>query len=171
MAGLRYLFFSFAGAYMALFGVYVICRYGTTIVFAEGGVIPAAVLQEHGTLFLVASMLLLLGFGVKAGMFPLHAWLPTAHPVAPAPASAVLSGVIVKGGVLAVIRVAYQMIGADFLRGTWVQTVWMTLALVTVFMGSMLAFREPVLKRRLAYSTVSQLRSEERRVGRVWLKV
>ncbi len=157
MAGLRYLFFSFAGAYMALFGVYVICRYGTTIVFAEGGVIPAAVLQEHGTLFLVASMLLLLGFGVKAGMFPLHAWLPTAHPVAPGPASAVLSGVIVKGGVLAVIRVAYQMIGADFLRGTWVQTVWMTLALVTVFMGSMLAFREPVLKRRLAYSTVSQL--------------
>lgn len=157
MAGLRYLFFSFAGAYMALFGVYFICRYGTTIRFTAGGVIPVAVLQENRTLFLVATMLMLIGFGVKAGMFPLHAWLPSAHPVAPGPASAVLSGIIVKGGVLALIRVVYQLIGADFLRGTWVQTAWMSLALLTVFMGSMLAFREPVLKKRLAYSTVSQL--------------
>lgn len=157
MAGLKYLFFSFAGAYMALFGVYFICRYGTTIAFTAGGVIPASVLQENSTLFLVISMLMLIGFGVKAGMFPLHAWLPAAHPVAPGPASAVLSGIIVKGGALAIIRVVYQMIGADFLRGTWVQTAWITLALLTVFMGSMLAFREPVLKKRLAYSTVSQL--------------
>ena len=157
MAGLKYLFFSFAGAYMALFGIYFICRYGTTLNFTAGGVIPAAVLQENRTLFLVVTMLMLIGFGVKAGMFPLHAWLPTAHPVAPGPASAVLSGIIVKGGVLAIIRVVYQMIGADFIRGTWVQTVWISLALITVFMGSMLAFREPVLKKRLAYSTVSQL--------------
>ena len=55
------------------------------------------------------------------------------------------------------IRVVYDMFGADFIRGTWVQTVWMSLALLTVFMGSMLAFRENVLKKRLAYSTVSQL--------------
>lgn len=157
MAGLKYLFFSFAGAYMALFGIYFICRYGTTINFTEGGVIPAAVLQENRTLFLVITMLILIGFGVKAGMFPLHAWLPSAHPVAPGPASAVLSGIIVKGGVLAVIRVVYQMIGADFIRGSWVQTAWMSLALLTIFMGSVLAFREPVLKKRLAYSTVSQL--------------
>lgn len=157
MAGLKYLFFSFAGAYMALFGIYFICHYGATLEFAGKGVIPASVLSEHSTLFLVATMLMLIGFGVKAGMFPLHAWLPTAHPVAPGPASAALSGVIVKAGVLAVIRVVYQMIGVEFLRGTWVQTVWMTLALITVFMGSLLAFREPVLKKRLAYSTVSQL--------------
>lgn len=157
MAGLKYLFFSFAGAYMALFGVYFICRYGVTIAFTPGGVIPASVLQENSGLFLVVSMLMLIGFGVKAGMFPLHAWLPAAHPVAPGPASAVLSGIIVKGGVLAVIRVVYQLIGVDFLKGTWVQTAWITLSLLTVFMGSMLAFREPVLKKRLAYSTVSQL--------------
>lgn len=157
MAALKYLFFSFAGAYMALFGVYFIYHYGTTLEFTAGGVIEASVLQQHSTLFLVIAMLMLIGFGVKAGMFPLHAWLPTAHPVAPGPASAVLSGIIVKGGVLAIIRVVYQMIGADFIRGTWVQTVWISLALITVFMGSMLAFREPVLKKRLAYSTVSQL--------------
>lgn len=157
MAGLRYLFFSFAGAYMALAGIYFICHYGTTLEFTTGGVIPPGVLSEHSTLFFVLSFIMILGFGVKAGMFPLHAWLPTAHPVAPGPASAVLSGVIVKAGVLAVIRVVYQMIGVEFLRGTWVQTAWMALALLTVFMGSLLAFREPVLKKRLAYSTVSQL--------------
>lgn len=102
-------------------------------------------------------MIMLIGFGVKAGMFPLHAWLPAAHPVAPAPASAILSAVIVKAGVLAVIRTVYYIFGASFLRGTWVQTVWLTLTLITVFMGSMLAYREPVFKKRLAYSTVSQL--------------
>jgi multicomponent Na+:H+ antiporter subunit D len=54
------------------------------------------------------------------------------------------------------IRVVYYLVGADFLRGTWVQTVWMSLSLVTVFMGSMLAYREKIIKKRLAYSTVSQ---------------
>ena len=86
----------------------------------------------------IAACVCLLGFGVKAGMFPMHAWLPAAHPVAPAPASAALSAVIVKAGVLAVVRVVYYIFGPDFLRGSWVQTVWMTLTLLTVFMGSML---------------------------------
>lgn len=157
MAGLKYLFYSFAGAYMALAGIYFIYRYGNTLAFTTGGVIDVSVLQENQTLFLVVAMLMLIGFGVKAGMFPMHAWLPTAHPVAPGPASAVLSGIIVKGGVLAIIRVVYQIIGCEFLRGTWVQTAWMILTLITVFMGSLLAFREPVLKKRLAYSTVSQI--------------
>ena len=77
--------------------------------------------------------------------------------MAPAPASAVLSAVIVKAGVLAIVRVVYYIYGVSFLRGTWVQTAFMVLSLTTVFMGSMLAYREPVLKKRLAYSTVSQL--------------
>ena len=108
------------------------------------------------TLMRVVALFMIVGFSVKAGMFPLHAWLPTAHPVAPAPASAVMSGIIVKMGVLGMIRVVYYLIGADFIRGTWVQTLWMSLSLVTVFMGSMLAYREKVMKKRLAYSTVSQ---------------
>lgn len=157
MAGLKYLFYSFAGAYMSLAGIYFIYRYATTLTFTSGGVFEGNVLQENQTLFLIVTMLMLIGFGVKAGMFPMHAWLPTAHPVAPGPASAVLSGIIVKSGVLAIVRVVYQIIGPQFLRGTWVQTAWMVLTLITVFMGSLLAFREPVLKKRLAYSTVSQI--------------
>ena len=157
MAGLKYLFYSFCGAYMALFGVYFIYRYGNTLTFTPGGVLNMEMVQGHETLLLVVSFLMLIGFGVKAGMFPLHGWLPTAHPVAPAPASAVLSGIIVKSGVLATIRVVYYLIGAKFLTDTWVQYTWMTLTLLTVFMGSMLAYKEPVMKKRLAYSTVSQI--------------
>ena len=72
-------------------------------------------------------------------------------------ASAVLSGVITKGGVVAVIRVTYYMFGPEFLAGSWPQYVLLTLTLATVFVGSMLAYREKQLKRRLAYSTVSQV--------------
>lgn len=156
MASLKYLFYSFCGAYMALFGLYFLSRYGNTLSFTPGGVLDKGLVAGNEGLLLVTAFLMIIGFGVKAGMFPLHAWLPTAHPVAPAPASAVLSAVIVKGGVLGLIRVVYYMFGADFLRGTWVQTAWLALALITVFMGSMLAYREKMLKKRLAYSTVSQ---------------
>ena len=111
----------------------------------------------NAALLQTAVFLMLIGFGAKAGMIPLHSWLPTAHPAAPAPASAALSAIIVKGGVLAIIRTVYYIVGPDFIRGTWVQTAWMVLTLITVFMGSMLAYREKVFKKRLAYSTVSQL--------------
>lgn len=157
MAGLKYLFYSFCGAYLVLFGIYFLNRFGNTLSFTPGGVLDPNLAQGNKGLLLVVAFLMILGFGVKAGMFPLHAWLPTAHPVAPAPASAVLSGIIVKSGVLGAIRVVYYLFGSDFLRGTWVQTVWMSLALITVFMGSMLAYREQGLKKRLAYSTASQI--------------
>ena len=90
-------------------------------------------------------------------MLPFHAWLPTAHPVAPSPASAVLSAIIVKSGVLGVIRTVYYVVGPDFIRGSWVQYAWIGFTLTTIFMGSMLAYREKVFKKRLAYSTVSQV--------------
>lgn len=81
---------------------------------------------------------MIVGFGAKAGMMPMQSWLPAAHPVAPAPASAVLSGVITKGGVVAVIRVTYYMFGPEISAGSWPQYVLLTLTLATVFVGSML---------------------------------
>ncbi len=156
MGGLKYLFYSLFGAYMVLFGLFFLNRYATSLTFLPGGTLDLGAVAGNETLMLVVVFAMILGFSVKAGMFPLHAWLPTAHPVAPAPASAVMSGIIVKMGVLGMIRVVYYLIGADFIRGSWVQTAWMTLSLITVFMGSMLAYRETVFKKRLAYSTVSQ---------------
>ena len=105
----------------------------------------------------VCFVLAFFGFGAKAGIIPLHGWLPTAHPVAPAPASAVLSGVITKMGVLAIVRVTFFLIGPQLLSGSWAQAALLVLSLVTVFLGSMLAYREKLLKKRLAWSTVSQV--------------
>ncbi len=156
MAGLKYLFYSLCGAYLVLFGIYFLNRYAGTLDFTAGGSgLEAA--GGHSALMLAVVFLMILGFGVKAGMFPMHAWLPTAHPVAPAPASAVLSGLVVKMGVLGIVRVIFYVVGPEVIRGTWVQTAWLTLTLITVFMGSMLAYREKVMKKRLAYSTVSQI--------------
>jgi multicomponent Na+:H+ antiporter subunit D len=158
MAGLKYLFYSIAGAFAALFGVFYLYSCGLAGTFRAGGYFAEAGAQiAHPGMVLIVLMLMIVGFGTKAGMFPMHGWLPTAHPVAPAPASAVLSGIITKAGVLAIIRVIFYTAGADFLRGTWVQYTWMTLTLITVFMGSMMAYKEQVLKKRLAYSTVSQV--------------
>ena len=158
MAGLKYLFYSFFGAYMVLFGFYFLFKYAVSLDFVPGGGnVSPILMQGHRSLMLVAAFCMIQGFSVKAGMFPLHGWLPTAHPVAPAPASAALSGIIVKAGVLGVVRVIFYLFGTDFLKGTWVQTTCLILALITVFMGSMLAYREKVLKKRLAYSTVSQV--------------
>ena len=154
-AGVKYLIYSIFGAMLGLMGIFFFTYYLGTVDFAAGGVAPLSGAVTPG--LLVITFLVILGFGTKAGMFPMHGWLPTAHPVAPAPASAVLSGVITKAGVLAIVRVIYFLVGPQALRGTWVQTAFMVLTLITVFMGSMLAYREPLLKKRLAYSTVSQV--------------
>ena len=153
-AAVKYLFYSIAGAFMGLFGIVVLFGKTGPAMFALGGVLDG---EASGGLIAWAIMLSILGFGTKAGMYPMHGWLPTAHPAAPAPASALLSGIIAKAGVLAVIRVVFYTVGEDAIRGTWVQTAWTALAALTVLVGSMMAYREDILKKRLAYSTVSNI--------------
>ena len=150
-AAKKYLYYSVAGAFAALFGIFVLAG-ECSLDFAAGGN-----MQSASPLALAAVFVMCIGFGAKAGMFPLHGWLPTAHPVAPAPASALLSAIIAKAGVLAIVRTVFFTVGADVLFGTWVQTALLCLCLLTVLMGSMMAYREKVFKKRLAYSTVSQI--------------
>lgn len=156
-AGKKYLMFSFFGASLVLTGFLFLTHFGTSLDFTVGGVLDMVKVNAHPTFVLILFVLMFIGFSVKAGMFPLHAWLPTAHPIAPAPASALLSGVITKAGVVAIIRVTFYLFGAEFISGTWAQTGLLVLTLVSVFMGSMLAYKEQHFKRRLAYSSVSQL--------------
>ena len=156
-AAYRYLGFSVAGAGLGLLGLFVLQEYCTTDLFTPGGVLDLVRAGKDRELLLLVFFVMAVGFGCKAGMFPLHAWLPIAHPVAPAPASAVLSGLITKMGILALIRVVYYLFGWPFLESTWAQTAVLVLSLITVFMGSSLALREDTLKKRLAYSTVSQV--------------
>ena len=157
-AGLKYLFYSIGGAFMGLFAVfYVYYCSSPDASFVMGGFLDGAKISANYGLFLAAVMIGIVGFGTKAGMYPMHGWLPAAHPIAPAPASSLLSGIVAKAGVVCVVRLVYYSVGADNIRGTWVQTAWMTLCLLTIFMGSMMAFREKIMKKRLAYSTISQI--------------
>lgn len=151
-AALAYLGYSTLGAALALMGFFLLASKGVSLEFVPGGAaLPA------GDGLLAAAFLIVLGFGAKAGLVPLQMWLTEAHPVAPSPASAVLSGLITKGGVISIIRCVFFLFGAERLRGTWVQTAVLVLAVITIFTGSMLAQREKLLKKRLAYSTVSNV--------------
>lgn len=157
-AALKYLFYSIGGALLGLLSVFFVCYYsGDAGAFIQGGTLDMARAAGHEKLLLAMILVGIVGFGTKAGMYPMHGWLPTAHPIAPAPASALLSGIIAKAGIIAIIRLVYFSVGSDFIRGTWVQYAWMTLCMLTIFMGSMMAFKEKVMKKRLAYSTISQI--------------
>ncbi len=156
-AGIKYLIYSVAGATMGLLGIFMLTPNIASPYFVEGGSLLVNNLNVSTPAMQAVVLITIIGFATKAGMFPMHGWLPTAHPVAPAPASAVLSGVITKAGVLAIFRMIFYVIGPEFIRGTWVQWTLLGCAAVTVFMGSMLALREKQLKKRLAYSSVSQV--------------
>jgi len=156
-AGIKYLLYSIAGAMMGLLGVFFFTAKAIIPTFAAGGTLELQWATENAPLMLGLLFVTIVGFGTKAGMFPMHGWLPTAHPIAPAPASAVLSGVITKAGVLCIIRFLYYVVGPDLVRGTWVQTALLVLSLITVFMGSMMALKTTGFKKRLAYSSVSQV--------------
>lgn len=157
-AAKKYLFYSIGGAFLALLGIFYLVAYSGNADFGSfGGLEEFKNFTGNKTIFDIVIFMLIVGFATKAGMFPLHGWLPSAHPVAPSPASAVLSGVITKAGIIAIIRVVYYVIGPKFIANTWVQYAWLSLALFTVLLGSLLAYFEKTFKKRLAYSSVSQL--------------
>lgn len=156
-AAKKYLFYSIFGATLGLLGLFFVNAFGASMDFQAGGVLDPAKVAGSEALLQKVLFFAVMGFGAKAGLFPLHAWLPAAHPVAPSPASAVLSGVITKAGVFCIIRVIYFQFGPELVRGSWVQRAWIAVTLLTILMGSLMALREKRFKTRLAYSTVSQV--------------
>ncbi|WP_312636847.1 proton-conducting transporter membrane subunit [Oscillibacter sp.] len=156
-AGRKYLVYSLSGAAFAFIGIVFLLRYGTTLDFTYGGVLDLAKAAGNETTLWAVFVLAFFGFGVKAAVFPFGGWLPDAS-VAPTPVSALLHAVaVVKAGAFAVLRLIYFGFGADFLRGSWAQYVVMTAAILTIIYGAARALRTPHLKRRLAFSTVSNL--------------
>lgn len=153
-AAFKYLGYSTLGASLALLGLFIASNHMSSLVFVPGGV---NIDSSSETLMTAAYFLVFIGFGCKAGLAPLQMWLTEAHPVAPSPASAVLSGIITKSGVLAIIRFTFYLFGTSLVSGSWAQSVLTVMALSTIFMGSMLASREGILKKRLAYSTISNV--------------
>ena len=151
-----FIMYSIFGAALVLIGIAMLYGLGDLSTFQAGGLGVQIVSGREGQIA-TALLLMIFGFGCKAGMYPLQAWLPIAHPIAPAPISAALSALVTKTGVLGIIRTVFYMVDLSFLKDTWIQYLWLTMALLTIFIGSCMAFREPLLKKRLAYSSVSQL--------------
>ena len=157
LASRKYLYYSLGGAAFALMGMVFLMVYGDTLEFTLGGVLSMEKIAGNESMLLWIYLFAFLGFGVKAAIFPVSEWLPTAG-VAPTPVTALLHAVaVVKAGVFAIIRLTYYSFGTEFLRGTWVQNVVMALAMFTTVYGCSRALKESHIKRRLAYSTVSNL--------------
>lgn len=156
-AGRKYFMYSIAGAAIAFMGIMFLVEYGTSLDFVYGGTLDLLKIGSKSNLVLFGYLLTFFGFGVKAAIFPFHGWLPSAG-VAPTPVTALLHAVaVVKAGVFAIARVTFYSFGTAFLAGTWAQTIAMSFAIFTIVFGSACAWRQSHLKRRLAYSTISNL--------------
>lgn len=157
LASRTYLYYSLGGAAFAFIGMIFILIYGSTSNFTPGGVLDVAALGEKANLLLFVYVLCFCGFSVKAAMCPFCAWLPKAG-VAPTPVTALLHAVaVVKAGAFATMRITYFSFGTELLRGTWAQNLVMALTIFTIVFGCSRALKETHLKRRLAWSTVSNL--------------
>ena len=102
----------------------------------------------------VVFLLLLFGFGIKAGMVPVHIWLPAAHPVAPSNVSALMSGVLIKTGIYGITRVGFDFMGTP--PNWWGVTV-LTLGTLSAVLGVLFALMEHDLKRLLAYHSIENI--------------
>ncbi|MBR6425862.1 MAG: proton-conducting membrane transporter [Oscillospiraceae bacterium] len=155
-AARQYVIYSIGGAAFAFIGIMYLSANGLSLDFLLGGSISSST-QAPQNIGLFIYVLTFLGLSVKAAIFPFHDWLPKAS-VAPTPVTALLHAVaVVKAGAFAVIRLTYYVYGARILAGTWAQTLVMGLAAFTVVYGSAKAVKQTHWKRRLAYSTVSNL--------------
>ncbi len=124
--------------------------------FTQGGILSVLPAQLHPQLAWIF-LLLIAGLGVKAALFPLHGWLPKAM-VAPAPVSALLHAVaVVKAGAFGIVRVVYDVYGVEFTASLDLLTPLGIAAGITIVYGSVVALFQDGLKKRLAYSTVSQV--------------
>ncbi|MCI8317200.1 MAG: proton-conducting membrane transporter [Lachnospiraceae bacterium] len=157
LASRTYLYYSLGGAAFAFIGMIFILSYGSTSNFVPGGVLSAAVLGDKRSWVPLIFLLCFWGFSVKAALFPFSSWLPQAG-VAPTPVTALLHAVaVVKAGAFTTMRITYYSFGTEFLKGTWAQYVLMAVIVFTIVYGCSRALKETHLKRRLAWSTVSNL--------------
>ncbi len=156
-AGLRYLIYSMTGAALGFISVIFLSVYGSNDFFTFGGMLNPLHIKGNEVVLQAVFTLGFFGFGVKAALFPGYQWLPLAS-IAPTPVTALLHAVaVVKAGVFACIRLVYYGYGPELLKGSFAQTLTMLAAVFTIAFGAIMAYRTDHFKRRLAYSTISNL--------------
>nr|WP_312579884.1 proton-conducting transporter membrane subunit [Sedimentibacter sp.] len=155
-SGNKYLIYSFAGATVALMGMLILFSLTNDLTFVPGGIVNGISL-ENKQMYFIIYVAMFIGFGVKAALVPFHSWLPEAM-VAPTPVSSLLHAVaVVKSGIFAITRVTYYIFGAGAVRFTGANKYLIVFVIISILMGSFLALHQKNLKKRLAYSTISQL--------------
>jgi hydrogenase-4 component B len=148
-AGFLYFLIAHAGSVLILTAFFILYSYSGSLDFAS-----FRALHMTGPLASLVFLLAFFGFGAKAGMVPLHGWLPRAHPAAPSHASAMMSGVMVKIGVFGIIKVGVDLLGAS---QTWWGVLVLAFGAVSSVLGVLYALAEHDIKRLLAYHTVENV--------------
>lgn len=155
-AGRVYLIYTFLGGAVLLVGMVWLYMLAGPFMFTEGGAL-AYIENEHRGALRVIFFLMIAGVGVKAAFVPFHGWLPAAM-AAPAPVSALLHAVaVVKAGAFGIIRIVYDVYGIRLAQDLGLTMPLVVLAALTIIYGSVRALSQDDLKRRLAFSTVSQV--------------
>ena len=150
-AGFKYLVQSAAGSILVVLGI--------SLVFATTGTLDLAVMriaEPMNPLILAASALFVIGFGVKIALVPVHTWLPDAHSQAPSGISAMLSGVVIETGLIALLRVLHPFSLAPGQTEKWGMLL-LGFAAVNMLVGNLMALRQTQVKRLLAYSSISHM--------------
>ena len=146
-AGATYLAVAVIGGMVMLMGIFLLYHQAGTLMIHE---LTAAVAGKN---LWPAVLCMFVGFAGKAGAYPTHIWLPKAHPVAPAPASALLSGILTKTGIFGILVISCKLMLQDAAWGAFV----LIIGVITMFLGALLALFSVNFKRTLACSSVSQI--------------
>lgn len=151
-ASFKYMIMSTVGSLFILLGIVLMYSYTSTLNMADMALVITQ--KGAGKITLFVSILFVMGFGLKAALVPFHAWLPDAHPSAPAPVSAMLSGVLIKSlGIYTIARIFFNVFGIN----KEFAGVLLFFGALSMIVGALLAMGQWDIKRLLAYSSISQI--------------
>lgn len=153
-AALKFFVYTLAGSLLILIGIIVLALAMPSLTFDMRAVIADPPMAAGGVAPALVLLALMIGFGIKTPVFPLHTWLPPAHVDAPGPASAILAGVLLKMGTYGMIRLPLQMMPETFAR--WALPIAIV-GVVSILWGALVAFAQSNLKRRIAYTSLNHM--------------
>ncbi|SNS09725.1 multisubunit sodium/proton antiporter, MrpD subunit [Anaerovirgula multivorans] len=156
-AGNRYIYMGIVGGLSILLGISSLYVYTNTFILGEIMAPLQVQYANNPTVITFAITAILIGFSIKAAVFPMHFWLPDAHSSAPTPASAILSGMVIKVYIFSLMKFLFKVVGLDVIRSISLNNILPPLAIVGMIMGSIFAIGQKDIKKILAYSSVAQV--------------
>jgi NADH-quinone oxidoreductase subunit M len=150
-AAIKFILYTFMGSLIMLLGILSLFLATDPLTFDMRELISQQPLAGAGVRAGLSLFAVLAGLAIKTPLVPVHTWLPAAHVEAPAPASALLAGVLLKMGVYGMIRIAYAMMKESFVQAAWVLAV---LSVIGIIYAALVALGERQIKRRIAYTSI-----------------